>query len=239
MSHDSVSQVLHTPQKTSAQADSRSDVLQHAPKPITLVPPRQRKSLSIMLEDCTKSGLLKNVMEPQTPEMLSRNLTERFPGGQDVEAVAVVGAEAVGDSLRFSNNDYYYSSDSDCAVIDDLPTPTASPEPEVTDLTLDDYLDPTVQSGDKQSNDIAENDVDEVLPQTVEFLPGAGNEDAGRDPGSSCGYCLEEVDQMTDPRAMPCGHFFCRPCLEADNRDLDVISCVVCRYVALSLPACV
>ena len=65
-------------------------------------------------------------------------------------------------------------------------------------------------------------------PPAATAVPPTG----AHNPGSSCGYCLQEVDCMVDPRAMPCGHFFCLPCLQADNRDISVIKCGICRWVS-------
>lgn len=67
------------------------------------------------------------------------------------------------------------------------------------------------------------------ITDVQQTLSTSENDITLQDLGSTCGYCLQEVDVMVDPRAMPCGHLFCRPCLEADNRDMDVIKCCICK----------
>ena len=48
----------------------------------------------------------------------------------------------------------------------------------------------------------------------------------------SCGYCLERLPYMVDPRELPCSHIFCLPCLQADVTEVGELKCNICRYAA-------
>ena len=58
---------------------------------------------------------------------------------------------------------------------------------------------------------------------------------------SSCGYCLVRLIDMVDPRELPCGDTFCKPCLDEAFRVGSVtrepgfgslkIECPKCRSV--------
>lgn len=47
----------------------------------------------------------------------------------------------------------------------------------------------------------------------------------------SCGYCLQRLPYMTDPRELPCTHVFCLACLQFDTRGDDGLKCTVCGWV--------
>jgi hypothetical protein len=41
----------------------------------------------------------------------------------------------------------------------------------------------------------------------------------------SCGFCLQKLTYMIEPKQLPCSHVFCLPCLEEDPKK----DCPVCR----------
>ena len=45
----------------------------------------------------------------------------------------------------------------------------------------------------------------------------------------SCRYCLNVDDNITEPKALPCSHVYCLPCLTADREKNKIIKCPVCR----------
>ena len=47
----------------------------------------------------------------------------------------------------------------------------------------------------------------------------------------SCGYCLQRLPYMVDPKELPCSHVFCLSCLEADLGEKNDISCKICRLL--------
>ena len=40
----------------------------------------------------------------------------------------------------------------------------------------------------------------------------------------SCGFCLQKLAYMTEPKELPCSHVFCLPCLHDDPKK----DCPVC-----------
>ena len=47
---------------------------------------------------------------------------------------------------------------------------------------------------------------------------------------TACGFCLCGADEMVDPRALPCGHTFCTPCIEGHyNPNTAETQCRTCR----------
>ena len=48
-----------------------------------------------------------------------------------------------------------------------------------------------------------------------------------------CSYCLQELNDMRDPRQLSCSHIFCMSCIQADCQQQDGIKCPICGYVFL------
>ena len=40
----------------------------------------------------------------------------------------------------------------------------------------------------------------------------------------NCGFCLQKLAYMTEPKELPCSHVFCLPCLQEDPKK----DCPVC-----------
>lgn len=54
--------------------------------------------------------------------------------------------------------------------------------------------------------------------------------DAENPPDLRCGYCLERLGDISEPRYLPCNHLFCLPCLKADNKWSGAqFDCPVCK----------
>ena len=47
----------------------------------------------------------------------------------------------------------------------------------------------------------------------------------------ACSFCMEIGRYLTSPRTLPCGHFFCEPCLQSNLESNKIIECPQCRYV--------
>ena len=43
----------------------------------------------------------------------------------------------------------------------------------------------------------------------------------------SCGFCLQKLTYMIEPKQLPCSHIFCLPCLQDDPKK----DCPVCGWV--------
>ena len=56
----------------------------------------------------------------------------------------------------------------------------------------------------------------------------AGMADARTDE-IACSFCLEYGRYLTRPRSLPCGHYYCEPCLETDFIAQKVVRCIRCR----------
>ena len=53
----------------------------------------------------------------------------------------------------------------------------------------------------------------------------------------SCGYCLDSLLSMTDPRELPCSHVCCLSCLQlADDLKDGKLTCPKCRLVSRRVP---
>ncbi|XP_067930742.1 uncharacterized protein [Watersipora subatra] len=46
-----------------------------------------------------------------------------------------------------------------------------------------------------------------------------------------CGFCMEQNDQLIDPRSLPCKHTHCYPCLVRDFETRRIVKCGTCREV--------
>ena len=44
-----------------------------------------------------------------------------------------------------------------------------------------------------------------------------------------CGYCLQQISDMIDPRVLNCSHVFCVECLEKDFRKVNKLECPFCK----------
>ena len=44
-----------------------------------------------------------------------------------------------------------------------------------------------------------------------------------------CGYCLQNNDQLVDPRTLPCSHVCCYPCLVGEFETNRIVRCGRCR----------
>jgi len=45
-----------------------------------------------------------------------------------------------------------------------------------------------------------------------------------------CGYCLERLIDVDQPRQLPCSHRFCLPCMQGSNSG-ETITCIICQFV--------
>ena len=43
----------------------------------------------------------------------------------------------------------------------------------------------------------------------------------------NCGFCLQKLMYMIEPKQLPCTHVFCLPCLQEDPKK----DCPICGYV--------
>ena len=48
---------------------------------------------------------------------------------------------------------------------------------------------------------------------------------------TECGFCYARLEEIQDPRALPCGHTQCYDCIEVNYQDKE-IECKVCKYAA-------
>ena len=43
-----------------------------------------------------------------------------------------------------------------------------------------------------------------------------------------CSYCLQELNDMRDPRVLPCTHIFCMSCIQDDCQQQQGLKCPIC-----------
>ena len=48
---------------------------------------------------------------------------------------------------------------------------------------------------------------------------------------TECGFCYARLEEIQDPRALPCGHTQCYDCIEVNYQDKE-IECKICKYAA-------
>jgi len=44
-----------------------------------------------------------------------------------------------------------------------------------------------------------------------------------------CGFCLGKVEDLEDPRSLPCGHMHCLACLTESFEVSKIVRCPFCR----------
>ena len=57
-----------------------------------------------------------------------------------------------------------------------------------------------------------------------ETMDTAAIDDAVMHEDLNCGFCLQKLAYMTEPKQLPCSHVFCLPCLQEDPKK----DCPVC-----------
>ena len=45
---------------------------------------------------------------------------------------------------------------------------------------------------------------------------------------TECGFCYARLDEIEEPRALPCGHTHCTECIHVNYQD-NKIECKVCK----------
>ena len=51
-----------------------------------------------------------------------------------------------------------------------------------------------------------------------------------REPETCCGYCMRPVEEMAQPKILPCGHISCFPCVREDFHKLNgSVLCEKCK----------
>ena len=46
---------------------------------------------------------------------------------------------------------------------------------------------------------------------------------------TKCGYCCQSVENMIDPKELPCGHINCRTCMEDGYKEKNGVVCPHCK----------
>jgi len=53
----------------------------------------------------------------------------------------------------------------------------------------------------------------------------------GRDNQIECGFCIGRLENLQDPKFLPCGHIHCLRCLTGSFEVSKIVRCPFCRYV--------
>jgi len=51
-----------------------------------------------------------------------------------------------------------------------------------------------------------------------------------------CGFCVGRLEDLEDPKSLPCGHIHCLRCLTGSFEVSRIVRCPFCRYAYIVLP---
>ena len=90
------------------------------------------------------------------------------------------------------------------------------PEPAAEDFGSEEEL-----SGGQGSE---EEEPEEVLDEEADEEKEESSDEDLVEEEESCGFCLQKLTYMIEPKQLPCSHIFCLPCLPEDPKK----DCPVC-----------